>query len=90
MDDLLTGTHKYAVVIMHVLWLYKLKDSLVSVSIIGMLSKSKGQTLRVAVALHVLFNWETPQSIPEEMSDFAMKASINFVDVSVQHAAQVS
>ena len=89
-DDPLTGTHKYTVVIMHVLWLYKLKDSLVSVSIIGMLSKSKGQTLRVAVALHVLFNWEAPQSIPLEISDFAMKAAINFVDVSVQHATYLA
>ena len=51
--------------------------------IIGMLSKSKGLTLRVAMALHVSFNWETPQNIPEEISDSAMKAAINFVDVSI-------
>ena len=58
--------------------------------ITGMLSKSKDQSLRVAVALHVLFNWETPQSIPEEISNSAMKAAINFVDVSIQHAAYLA
>jgi len=29
----------------------------------GMLSKSKGQILRVAVAMHVLFYMETPNAI---------------------------
>ena len=57
---------------------------------IGMLSKSKGQILRVAVALHVLFNWENPQSIPDEVSESAMKAAINLVDVSIQHAAYLA
>ena len=57
---------------------------------LGMLSKSKGQTLRVAVALHVLFNWENPHNIPQEISDSAIKAAINFVDVSIQHAAYLA
>ena len=53
----------------------------------GMLSKCKGQILRIAVTLHVLFNWETPHNIPDEISDSALKAAVNFVDVCVQHAA---
>ena len=64
------STHRYTkctIIVMHVLWWYKLKDSSVTASIIGMLSKSKGQTPRVAMALHVLFNWETPRNIPEEI-----------------------
>ena len=42
------------------------------------------------MALQVLFNWETPQSIPEEILDTAMKAAINFVGVSIQHAAYLA
>ena len=57
---------------------------------IGMLTKSKGQILRVAVTLHVLFNWENPQSIPDEISDSAMKAAINVVDVCIQHSAYLA
>ena len=55
-----------------------------------MLSKSKGQILRVAVTLHVLVNWESPQSIPDEISDAAMKAAINVVDVCIQHSAYLA
>ena len=52
-----------------------------------MLSKSKGQILRIAATLHVLFNLETPLSIPAVISDSAIKAAINLVDVCLQHAA---
>ena len=52
-----------------------------------MLSKSKGEILRIALTLQVLFDWENPQNIPDEISDAALKAAINFVDVCVQHAA---
>ncbi len=52
-----------------------------------MLSKSKGQILCVAAVMHVLFRWETPHSIPENISDDALKAAINFVDLCVQHAS---
>lgn len=33
-------------------------------AIAGMLSKAKGQILRIGATLHVLFHWETPHSIP--------------------------
>ena len=50
----------------------------------GMLSKSKGQILRIAITMHVLFNWENPQDIPDEISLSSLKAA---VDVCMQHAA---
>ena len=53
----------------------------------GMLSKAKGQILRVAAALHVLFNINTPLTIPQEISDAAIKAAVDLVDVCIQHAA---
>lgn len=52
-----------------------------------MLSKSKGQLLRVAAVMHVLFNMETPSSIPQEISEAAVKAADCFVDLCLQHAA---
>ena len=50
-----------------------------------MLSKSKGQILRVAATMHVLFNWETPHNISSVISDEAMKAAIEFVEICNQH-----
>ena len=52
-----------------------------------MLSKAKGQILRVAAALHVLFNINTPLTIPPDISDTAIKAAVNLVEVCIQHAA---
>ena len=52
----------------------------------GMLSKSKGQILRVAATLHVLFHRENPVTLSEE----AVKAAENFVEVCVQHAAYLA
>ena len=40
-----------------------------------MLSKSKGQTLRITTAVHVLFNWESPAI-----------AAQRFVQLCVKHA----
>lgn len=53
----------------------------------GMLSKSKGQILRVSACLHVLFHIGTPLDIPDTISDDAIKAAIDVVDVCIQHAA---
>ena len=54
---------------------------------VGMLSKSKGQILRVSACLHVLFHIETPMNIPDVISTEAIKAAIDMVDVCLQHAA---
>ena len=59
-------------------------------TIIGMLSKSKGQILRVSAVLHVLFHIDTPHNIPETISEDAMKAADNFVDLCLQHAAYLA
>ena len=52
-----------------------------------MLSKSKGQILRVAAAFHILFNVGTPEEITDEISDEAIAASINFVGLCCQQTA---
>ena len=52
-----------------------------------MLSKSKGQILRVAAALHILFNVGTPEEITDEISEEAIAASINFVGLCCQQTA---
>lgn len=54
-----------------------------------MLSKSKGQVLRVAAVLHVLF-MNPPTSIPSTISTKAITAAQNFVDTCCQHAAFIA
>ena len=60
--------------------------------ILGMLSKSKGQILRTAAVLHVLFEMEN-QSEEHDSNDIspkAMVAAIDFVQTSVQHTAYIA
>ena len=52
---------------------------------VGMLSKSRGQILRVAAVLHVLFHLDTPLIIPEAISDQALLAAQNFVELCNQY-----
>ena len=59
----------------------------VTLPILGMLSKSKGQVLRVAAVMHVLFHMNSPLAIPPNISESAMKAADSFVDLCLQHAA---
>ena len=56
----------------------------------GMLSKSKGLILRVAGVLHVFFQLDTPDDIPDTISELAIVAAQDFVDVCCQHAAFVA
>ena len=44
-------------------------------------------SLREVLAMHVLFSWETPATISPTISDQALKAADNFVEVCIQHAA---
>ena len=55
-----------------------------------MLSKSKGLILRVAGVLHVLFKLDTPDDIPDTISEQAIVAVQDFVDVCCQHTAFVA
>ena len=55
-----------------------------------MLSKSKGQILRVAAVLQVLFHVDNPHNIPAKVGEDVMKAAISFVDLCIQHTAYVT
>ena len=52
----------------------------------GMLSKSKGQILRMSTALHVLFHLGTVEDIESEITEIAITAAIKFVTLSCQQA----
>ena len=54
-----------------------------------MLSKSRGHVLRVAGVLHVLFALETC-SVSGVISDEAVKAAINIVEVTCQQTAYIA
>ena len=55
-----------------------------------MLSKSKGQILRVAATLHVLFHRDTPLNVPENISEEAVKVAVSFDDLCLQHIAYMA
>ena len=59
-----------------------------------MLSKSKGQTLRVAAVMHVLFQIHKTEEaeliMEDEISEDALQAAIDFVQTSIQHAAYIA
>ena len=52
-----------------------------------MISKSRGQVLRVAATLHALFHINTPQELPSDISNNAVEAAIKFVECCNQHVA---
>lgn len=55
-----------------------------------MLSKSRGQILRVAAVLHVLFHFETPLAIPDTISESAIRAAEGFVEMCNQYVAYLA
>lgn len=55
-----------------------------------MLSKSKGQILRVATALHVLFHVGSFDSISDQITEEAIAASVNFVGLCCQQTAYIA
>ena len=62
----------------------------VCMSNVGMLSKSMGQLLRVSVAMHVLFHIDKEEPLSSIVSDIAIEAAINFVEVCCQHTAYIT
>jgi len=57
----------------------------------GILSKSRGQVLRVAAVLHTLFSIENEdKNVPNEVSDVALKAAVDFVCASCQQTAYIA
>ena len=71
----------------------KIVYTLPSLLLIGMLSKSLGQVLRVSVAMHVLPQISTDEEdLPGVFSDGVIEAAINFVEtcsVSITHTSVV-
>ena len=55
-----------------------------------MLSKSLGQILRVSAAMHVLFHMDREDPLPDLISESAIEAAIDFVEVCCQHTAYVT
>ena len=58
-----------------------------------MLSKSKGQILRVDAVMHVLFQLDgndTTSDIATEISEKALNAAENFVSVCLNHVAYMA
>ena len=55
-----------------------------------MLSKSKGQNLRVAATFHVLFTLSSEIEISSEISEEAIAASIKFVQLCCQQTAHMA
>ena len=60
-------------------------------NIIGMLSKSLGQALRISVAMHILFhNDDYGNELSSKVTQAAIEAVINFVEVCCQHTAYIA
>ena len=56
-----------------------------------MLSKSRGHVLRLAAVLHMLFSIESPdEDLDEEISEEAIKAAVNIVQVACQQTAFIA
>lgn len=56
---------------------------------LGMLSKSRGQVIRIATILHMLFNTEE-EDLCTKVSDGAVKAAINLVKTACQQTAFIA
>lgn len=54
---------------------------------VGMLSKSKGQVLRLSTTLHLLFHYNSEGSLPDVISEAAIKAAIDFVKLSCEQTS---
>ena len=46
--------------------------------------------MRVSAAMHVLFHLDKDEPLPDEISDDAIKAAIDFVEICGQHMAYIS
>ena len=56
-----------------------------------MLSKSRGQVLRIATILHMLFSIDNPdEPLNSEVSEMAVKAAVNFVQTACQQTAFIA
>ena len=57
----------------------------------ALLSKSRGQVLRLATVLHMLFSINSAeQPLPDEISEAAIKAAVNVVRTASQQTAYIA
>ena len=58
---------------------------------LGMLSKSRGHVLRLATVMHFLFHIDDlDKELEAEVSDSAIRAAVNFIEVSSQQTAFIA
>lgn len=57
---------------------------------VGTLSKSLGQIIRVSAGMHILFHLDQEGPLPQTISDEAIDAAIDFVEVCCQHIAFIT
>ncbi|MCG8623084.1 MAG: DUF3987 domain-containing protein [Proteobacteria bacterium] len=55
----------------------------------GVLSKSKGQILRVAAVLNALFSMDCDHPLDKQLSSASVEAAINFVEICNEHTAVI-
>ena len=60
-----------------------------SLYISGMLSKSRGQVLRLAAVFNILFSMGNDETT-DDISDVAVRAAINFVKITCQQTAYIA
>ena len=57
----------------------------------GILSKSRGQVLRLTAVMHMLFNIDNvDQPLEEEVGELAVKAAVNFIQLACQQTAFIA
>ena len=49
-----------------------------------------GQILRISAAMHVLFHVESEEELPSVITEQAISAAIDFVEVCCQHTAYLT
>ena len=49
-----------------------------------------GQIIRVSAAMHILFHLDSTEPLPDVITDSAIMAAINFVEICCQHTAYIT
>ena len=58
--------------------------------LMGLLSKQKGQILRVSAIYNMLFTMDSGEEIKCDISEAAIKAAINFTNTCLDHTCLIS
>ena len=49
-----------------------------------------GQIIHVSAAMHILFHLDSTEPLPDVITDSAIMAAINFVEICCQHTAYIT